>query len=388
MEAGQPGGADVIFTFSSADTWNDATTRGMYMPADRLVATMTDHRRVGRLLVANPYRSWVTRFVRRSLGQEDAVFGVDNPRHGSLRPMRVLRRHPTGIPAIHRLYAAYDRHLRTAAAEMGMEKPAVITCNPFVAGFCPLDWAGPVTFYAFDDWAAYPPHRRWWPAYEAAYARVGPLERRVCAVSHAILDRVAPVGPSAVVPNGLAPEEWQPPWADSGWLQALPPPRILYVGSLDDRIDVAAVVDTARRFPEGSVVLVGPMLDRARFEAVAGLPNVTISAPVGRREVAGLVHQSDVCILPHQRTALTRAMSPLKLYEYLAGGRPVAATDLPPVRAIEGRIVLVEESGSFAEGVGRALELGPASEQERQEFISRNSWASRHEAILDVALRP
>src|SRR5262249_42880405 len=85
------------------------------------------------------------------------------------------------------------------------------------------------------------------------------------------------------------------------------------------------------------------------------------SRRVGRAEVAS--HPSaDVCIMPYQLNRATTAMSPLKLYEYLAGGRPVAASDLPPVRAVDSRIVFVPEGHSFADGVEEALVRGPLSE--------------------------
>ena len=81
-------------------------------------------------------------------------------------------------------------------------------------------------------------------------------------------------------------------------------------------------------------------------------------------------------------------MSPLKLYEYLAGGRPVAATDLQPIRAAaEGdRVTLVQAGGDFPPAVRSALAAGPASEEQRRAFLARNAWSARLDALLDVAL--
>jgi hypothetical protein len=90
--------------------------------------------------------------------------------------------------------------------------------------------------------------------------------------------------------------------------------------------------------------------------------------------------------MPHHRTPLTEAMSPLKIYEYCAAGRPIATTDIAPVRGIHKSVVLVEEGASFADGVARALAMGPMTEADRQAFLAQNSWASRHEAILKLAL--
>jgi hypothetical protein len=79
-------------------------------------------------------------------------------------------------------------------------------------------------------------------------------------------------------------------------------------------------------------------------------------------------------------------MSPLKVYEYCATGRPVVATDLAPVRNVHHRVHLVVEGASFADAIGKALNDGPMPEDDRQAFLMRNSWQGRHEQILDLAL--
>jgi glycosyltransferase involved in cell wall biosynthesis len=78
-------------------------------------------------------------------------------------------------------------------------------------------------------------------------------------------------------------------------------------------------------------------------------------------------------------------MSLLKLYEYLAGGRPVVATDMPPVRAVDPGIVRVREGESFADGVARALDRGPLTNDQRIAFIAANSWQRRHGELLALA---
>ena len=83
---------------------------------------------------------------------------------------------------------------------------------------------------------------------------------------------------------------------------------------------------------------------------------------------------------------LTATMSPLKLYEYVAAGLPVCATDLPPIRAADPRIVLVGASADFAAGVELALARGRADERRRRAFVAANAWACRHDQLLDLAL--
>jgi glycosyltransferase involved in cell wall biosynthesis len=152
-----------------------------------------------------------------------------------------------------------------------------------------------------------------------------------------------------------------------------------------ERLDVSAISETAARFSRGSVVLLGPVADQAAVDPLRVHSNVLIVPPVGRAEVASVIHAADVCVMPHRLNRMTTTMSPLKLYEYLAGGRPVVASDLPPVRRVHPRIVFVPEGHSFADGVEEALSRGPLSEDDRLAFIDANSWVRRHEQILRVA---
>jgi teichuronic acid biosynthesis glycosyltransferase TuaH len=203
--AGPGGQHDIVFTFYG-ETWTDAQRRDMYMAGDRLLQTLLSSPRVRSLVVANPYRSAPILWARRLAGQRSAPF-PDGSRRTLIEPRRVRRRDPTSVRAIERAYATYDRALQQAATRVGAREPVVITTSPFVAGFAPLRWARQVTFYAWDEWTSGLPVRHWWTAYEEAYARVRRSGRGVVAVSQAIIDRIKPTGPIAVVPNGVAPEE-------------------------------------------------------------------------------------------------------------------------------------------------------------------------------------
>ena len=296
-------------------------------------------------------------------------------------PVRLRRHDPVGIAAIEAASRRYDRAMHRAADALGMHRPAVVSGNPLIAAYAPMAWAGSVTFYAWDDWAAYPAHRPLWPAYEQAYARIRERGCRVVAVSQVLLDRLAVAGPSMVIPNGLAVEEWERPAPRPAWFEALPTPRLLYVGTLDDRLDQDIVRLLASAFPTGSVVLVGTQPDDA-LAPLGRVPNVHIRPPVPRDEVAALVHGADVCVMPHRRTPLTEAMSPLKLYEYVAGGRPVVATDLPPARGIHPNIFLVPDNVGFVKEVQAALDRPPMTEDDRLSFIHASAWVSRFEELF------
>jgi hypothetical protein len=376
--------ADVVFGFSYL-TWARARGRGAFMAQDRFAMTLLEHPRVDRLLICNQHRSYAAKLLKDRGRRGDAGFPRDGRRR-LVEPLRLRLTDPSRIRAVERDFARYDRAVERAARRMGLERPAVITTHPLLAGFGRFEWAGGVTFYATDDWASHPGYGRWQHAYEVAYERVRREGRRVCAVSQGVLDAVRPTGATTVVPNGLEPEQWRDVPAPPAWLAELPRPLLVYVGTLDSRIDADAVLAAARARPEATVLLVGPVFDRERIGRLAAAPNVVIREPLPHAEVPAVIGAADACLLPHVRTPLTVAMSPLKLYEYLAAGRPVAAIDLPPVHGIDPRVVMAADAGEFAAAVDRALAAGPATEAERLEFVRRNDWRARHERILEFAL--
>jgi glycosyltransferase involved in cell wall biosynthesis len=375
------GARDVIFVLYSS-SWASAVARGLSFSEARLAAALSADSRVGRLLLVNPYRS-VAAKVWRSLRPRDP--DPPRPEHVHVHePLRARRAEPVDA---RRSIIRYEASLRRAAGRLGLERPVVITANPLLAGFGGFEWAGPVTFYAWDDWTSDFNRPHLVPGFNESFAEVRAKQRRVCAVTEAVLARIGPTGPHAVIPNGIEPAEWRELGEPPEWFANLPRPRLLYIGSLDKRVDVEQVAEVAGAYPDGSVALVGPLQDEAHFAAVRGLPNVVIRAGLAPRpDVVRLIGAAEACLIPHVGNRLTEAMSPLKLYEYLAGGRPVAAVDLPPIAAVEGRVALAPAGGELAPAVAQALALGPAPEGERLQFLARHAWSRRFDELLAIAL--
>jgi len=371
---------DVVFSFAYA-SWGTAVARGMCFSEDRMAQTLLSHPDVRRLIVAETPRSLPIKLAKDLL-RRPAPFPASE-RASLYSPVRLRRADPAGIGAVERCFRAWDTRMQRAATRRGLERPAVIATHPLIAGFAPLEWADSVTFYAYDDLAASPHLSRLHPAYEEAYRRIRGQGRAVAAVSGAILDRIRPTGPSAVVPNAVDPAEWAAPGPEPAWFAALPGPRLLYVGSLESRVDVGALGRAARAFPDASIALVGPMLEAAHFERLLREPNVHLRPPAARDEVVALVASADACLIPHLDNALTESMSPLKLYEYLAGGAPVAAGNLQPIRGISPRVAIDDD---LAGAIAAALEIGRASNAERLRFAQENSWRARQEKIVEMAL--
>jgi teichuronic acid biosynthesis glycosyltransferase TuaH len=378
------GTRDIVFVFLIENTLADCCRREFaFVPDQTLLALARAEDRIGRIIVADPWR-WAPGVALRSLRARGSG-NVAGDRVTLVRPWRLRRREPTAMPVLRRGYRRYDRILERHVRRFALDSPAVITFNPLVAAFCPLHWASSVTYYALDDCTAFPPLEPWWPAYRQAWAVLRERGTRIVCVSDELAARVADAGPAVVVPNGVNAEEWRQRPSAPAAFSGLVRPIVTYLGTIDQRLDTSLVAKIAADPAVGSVALIGLCTDGDLERKLRSIPKVTLCGLMGRRDVAGALMASDVCIIPHVASQLTSAMSPMKLYEYLAAGKPVVTVDLPPVIGVSERVIRASPE-DFVAAVRAALGQPRQDERERQEFLRSNSWEARHERTLRVLL--
>jgi len=108
---------------------------------------------------------------------------------------------------------------------------------------------------------------------------------------------------------------------------------------------------------------------------------------VGYEELPRYVGHFDACLLPFRVNPLTQAASPVKLYEYLASGKPVASAPLKEVLPLRGLVEIAEE-GQWVAAVeaclARAHDAGAASR--RMAVARENTWDKRVERALELLL--
>ncbi len=148
-------------------------------------------------------------------------------------------------------------------------------------------------------------------------------------------------------------------------LARLPAPRIGFVGAISDqKVDLVLLRRLAESHPEWSIALIGKVGEGdpwTNIEPLRGLDNLHLLGPKPYAALPAYLKGFDVAILPSAINAYTRAMFPMKFFEYLAAGCPVVSTALPALRQFEGVACLAATSEEFIACIERALEGdGPA----------------------------
>jgi glycosyltransferase involved in cell wall biosynthesis len=186
-----------------------------------------------------------------------------------------------------------------------------------------------------------------------------------------------------LVPNGAAFE-----YLSSSESLPVPPelagvtgPVLGFVGTVEHWVNVELIAQVAQELPDFTLVIVGPL--ECDVTVLRGKPNIILPGRQPYERLPAFLQRFDVAMIPFVESPLTRAVDPVKFYEYSAMGKPVVATPLPTLQA-RGNLVYRARTGSeFAAQVRRAIqEDSPERRHERIEFARQNSWASRVDVIV------
>jgi glycosyltransferase involved in cell wall biosynthesis len=156
--------------------------------------------------------------------------------------------------------------------------------------------------------------------------------------------------------------------------------------------------------PEATVCIVGgtpaDLTAFRAFVAAEGLSNVRVAGYVPPAEVPTWLAAADVLALPNsgREVISARYTSPLKLFEYMAAGRPIVASDLPSLREVlthEVNAHLVTPDDPAALGAGLQAVLADPARGDRlaaraRQDVAGRTWDARAAAIVAFVhqLRP
>ncbi len=140
-------------------------------------------------------------------------------------------------------------------------------------------------------------------------------------------------------------------------LQAVRHPIVGHAGTISAmRCDLELLAFLAKTNPRYSLVLVGPVEKDARefFEANP-LRNLHLLGPRAYAAIPHYLEHLDVCLIPYRLNNFNLGSNPVKLYEYLALGKPVVSTAIPAVQALASVVLIATDRGAFNRCLAEAL---------------------------------
>ncbi|GAA0335800.1 glycosyltransferase [Micropruina glycogenica] len=273
---------------------------------------------------------------------------------------------------------------RRAARSLSLTAPVLWVNDPGWAGLLDTGW--PAIYDVTDDWVAADRGTR-------EHDRIVGGENRlmaqcvvvvVCSTGlQATKSRIRPV---ELVQNAVDVHAYRSPRPRPDDLA--PGPVALYVGTMhEDRLDVALCARIADSLAGigARLAFVGPnALSPANTRLLQESPATVIMGPRPYTEVPAYLQHADVLIVPHLVDEFTESLDPIKLYEYEAVGRPIAATPVAGFRDLANTPgVLVAPAERFADELTQMIQAPP----ERVGPFEPADWAGRVAAMQDVLER-
>jgi glycosyltransferase involved in cell wall biosynthesis len=166
-------------------------------------------------------------------------------------------------------------------------------------------------------------------------------------------------------------------------------PVVCYVGAIRPwqglEVLVSAAQQVSRAVPDTRFLVVGGGDGLEELKELADRSGVlqlfTFTGPVPYERVPMIMALSSICVAPF---AAGRAASPMKVYEYMASGRPVVASRIPGLEFVEekslGMLVDPGDAGRLADAILFLLDNSGVAQKmslRARQYVAKNrSWQS------------
>jgi len=152
-----------------------------------------------------------------------------------------------------------------------------------------------------------------------------------------------------------------------------------FVGVMQQCNDFALAAEVARRRPDWSFVFIGYPLPSVDISMLYNLPNVHMLGAKPQREVVCYLATFDVCLHLYKNEELSKHVSSMKFYEYLATGRAIVTTMLPQQVHDYADVIFIGDGADEFEKICEAAisDNTPERIAARRERAKLCSWEAR-----------
>jgi glycosyltransferase involved in cell wall biosynthesis len=151
-----------------------------------------------------------------------------------------------------------------------------------------------------------------------------------------------------------------------------------YVGTISEWIDFELVDYLAENRPDLNFIFVGPI----RAKRLPLKKNIRFIDTIDYEKVPAYCNGFDVCLIPFQRGEFADAVNPVKLFEYLALGKPVVSSYMRELERYKDVIYLAGDKEDFLTNVEIALdEKDDRIRELRRDIARRNDWTMISEVV-------
>ena len=190
------------------------------------------------------------------------------------------------------------------------------------------------------------------------------------------------------LPNACDFSFWQQKENPCPALKDIPRPIFLYYGGFRC-FDFPAMLKTVKELPQASFVFLGD-IDDDRTSKLRSYSNVYFFGEQPYEELPKWISKTDVCMLPFVLDHWTRGRDCIKLYEYIASGKPVVMNRLAQVERFPHILCINQENTpeGFLQSCREALQqTGKSSRMTRLNIAKEHDWQNRSDFLLQLMMQ-
>jgi glycosyltransferase involved in cell wall biosynthesis len=162
-------------------------------------------------------------------------------------------------------------------------------------------------------------------------------------------------------------------------------PRLGYIGTISQRTDLDLLKYMACQKPNWIILIAGRQELSLHENGLMDLPNIHYLGIIPYSELPKFLKSLDVCLIPHKNTDYCKSMSPLKLYQYMASGRPIVSTNIEGLGKLKEHLWIGKSSHDFVKGIEKALQEDTIKLSNRRiEAARTETWDKRVQDMFAV----
>lgn len=191
------------------------------------------------------------------------------------------------------------------------------------------------------------------------------------------------------IPNGVAFDLYQDPEIinKKNELDDIKKPIIGYLGTIQKRFDIQLIKFLAVNNPDYNFVFVGPVWKETQKQIdqeLQGLDNLHFFGRKSYLQSPSYINKFDVAIIPHKLDDFLKTTDPMKMYEYLALGKPIVTTPGAGTDVFKDYLYVASNNEEFSKKIKIALlESNQELINKRKQVIMQHTWESRVNKMLE-----
>ncbi len=254
----------------------------------------------------------------------------------------------------------------------------------FAAGFFEkMNSMSGCVFDADDNWLKFPHYKPirtdLYRAY-MAYAKFASLWVTNSETNQEKFKEQFDVGQICVIKNAVDKESFQRKYPVPEDLAGIGHPIIGFGGRINHLMDVDLVNSVVSQNRDKNFVVIGQAMDKKVLKVINEHPNLYYLGDKHYSQYPAYITHFDVCIMPYVVGTRAHGGNAIKVYEYIAAGKPVVATNGNGAEDLTEYVTIASNPQQFSEAIDASLSMPNSHREIPDEF----TWKFKTDVLVNL----